>query len=82
MGVAPEKVAKILPLVSQQVKEAAGFELDDLEILGYSLKCKVPVLFLHATGDDFVVPENSKLNFDSWGGKIKQYKTFDGDHES
>jgi hypothetical protein len=36
MGVAPEKVEKILPLVSQQVKEAAGFELDDLEISTYA----------------------------------------------
>ena len=29
-----------------------------------------------------MVPENSKVNFDSWGGKVKEYKTFDGDHIS
>lgn len=39
-------------------------------------------MFLHATGDDFIVPENSKVNFDSWGGKIKEFKLFDGDHTS
>jgi PhoPQ-activated pathogenicity-related protein len=45
-------------------------------------KCDAPAYFLHASGDEFIVPQNSKDNFDAYKGEAKVYKQCPGDHNS
>ena len=68
MGIPPEFVGMLTPMISQAVKQSAGFAIEDLEIKQHAQNCEEPALFLHAQGDNFVLPENSEINFNAYKG--------------
>ena len=47
MGIPPEFVQMLLPMVSQAIQQEAGFSIDDLDIEKAAKECEVPAFFTH-----------------------------------
>ncbi len=57
-----------LPLVRSAISDRiTGFDIKEFDICKSGVKCRAPALFLHASGDQFVLPDQSKALFDSYG---------------
>jgi hypothetical protein len=54
----------------------------DLNTEEFAKKCEAPAHFMHASGDNFVLLENSQRVHAAYKGANKALKTFDGDHNS
>lgn len=63
------------------IKKKASFDIMDLDTIQAAKCCFVPVLFGHATDDDFIHPRHSDLLHESYVGD-KNIIKFDGDHNS
>ncbi|KAJ6794148.1 Uncharacterized protein M6B38_231070 [Iris pallida] len=63
------------------IKKKANFDIMDLDTIQVAKCCFVPVLFGHATDDDFIRPHHSDRIYDSCVGD-KNIIKFDGDHNS
>ncbi|GFQ01278.1 hypothetical protein PHJA_002271700 [Phtheirospermum japonicum] len=63
------------------IQKKAKFDIMDLNAIKVAKSCFVPVLFGHATDDDFIQPHHSDRIFDAYVGD-KNIIKFDGDHNS
>ncbi|KAG9457439.1 hypothetical protein H6P81_001947 [Aristolochia fimbriata] len=63
------------------IQKKAKFDIMDLNAIQVASSCFVPVLFGHATDDDFIQPHHSDRIFDAYVGD-KNIIKFDGDHNS
>ncbi|KAL3634563.1 hypothetical protein CASFOL_021617 [Castilleja foliolosa] len=63
------------------IQKKAKFDITDLNTIKVAKSCFVPVLFGHATDDDFIQPHHSDRIFDAYIGD-KNIIKFDGDHNS
>lgn len=62
--------------------QKAGFAIADLNVEEAAKKCEAPAFFLHASGDDFIVPDNSVTNHAAYKGTNKTIELCDGDHNT
>ncbi|CAA0824988.1 alpha/beta-Hydrolases superfamily protein [Striga hermonthica] len=63
------------------IQKKAKFDITDLNAIKVAKSCFVPVLFGHATDDDFIQPHHSDRIFDAYVGD-KNIIKFEGDHNS
>lgn len=63
------------------IRKKANFDIMDLDTIQVAKCCFVPVLFGHATDDDFIHPHHSDRIYESYVGD-KNIIKFDGDHNS
>jgi fermentation-respiration switch protein FrsA (DUF1100 family) len=49
-------------------KKLAGYGTDECNASREVANTSLPILFIHGLDDDFVLPENSKINYDSYNG--------------
>ena len=82
LGFAPNFKEMFGAMVDKQLYDKVGFHVADLAPEEAAKKCKAPAYFLHAKGDEFVKPDNSRRNFAAYGGALKILKMCDGDHNS
>ena len=59
MGIPPEFVAMLEPMIAMALQQQVGLTVEDLNTEEFAKKCEAPAHFMHAEGDDFVVLENS-----------------------
>lgn len=82
MGIPPEFVEMLKPMIEQALQMQVGLTVADLNTEEKAKGCEAPAHFMHATGDNFVVLENTQKVFAAYGGTNKTLKTFDGDHNT
>lgn len=82
MGIPPEFVEMLTPMLDMQVYNMCGFHLADLDVEAASKHCEVPAYFLHGSDDNFVVPDHSIKNHAAYKGTVKSMKQFPGDHNA
>ncbi|EXC05734.1 hypothetical protein L484_011315 [Morus notabilis] len=63
------------------IQRKAKFDITDLNTIKVAKTCFVPVLFGHATDDDFIRPHHSDRIYDAYVGD-KNIIKFEGDHNS
>ncbi|KAK4388513.1 hypothetical protein Sango_2457900 [Sesamum angolense] len=63
------------------IQKKAKFDIMDLNTIKVAKSCFVPVLFGHASDDDFIQPHHSDRIFDAYVGD-KNIIKFEGDHNS
>ncbi|KAF3457228.1 hypothetical protein FNV43_RR01885 [Rhamnella rubrinervis] len=63
------------------IQKKAKFDIVELNAIKVAKSCFVPVLFGHATDDDFIRPHHSDRIFDAYVGD-KNIIKFEGDHNS
>lgn len=82
MGIPPEFVSMLTPMMDMGIFQAAGFHLKDLDVEAAAKECEVPVYFLHGADDGFVVPAHSQKNHAAYKGSKKQIVLVPGDHNA
>ena len=82
MGVPPEFVQMLFPMIESAVEEKANFKISELNAEPAAKECVVPAFFLHASGDDFIIPDHSVKNHAAYGGSNKVIKYCEGDHNT
>jgi len=82
MGIPPEFVQMLIPMIDGAVHQQAGFHINDLDAESAAKECEVPAYFFHGAHDNFVVPEHSEKNFAAYKGTKKSYRTVTGDHNA
>ena len=80
-GFKPEVLDALLPHIDKGIYDKVGFHIKDLNPEEFAKSCKAPALFLHGRDDVFIIPENTKRNFDAYAGP-KDVEIFAGDHNS
>ncbi|KAL5541706.1 hypothetical protein UlMin_009416 [Ulmus minor] len=63
------------------IQKKAKFDISELNTIKVAKSCFVPVLFGHATDDDFIRPHHSDRIYEAYVGD-KNIIKFDGDHNS
>ncbi|OQR96784.1 hypothetical protein ACHHYP_13624 [Achlya hypogyna] len=71
-----------MALLRSSVKKKAAYEPTAVAPHAAIEMCTLPVLFVHATDDDFVEPHHSEANFNACGSAVKHYVTIAGTHET
>ena len=82
MGIPPEFVQMLSPMIDGAVHQKVGFHLSDLDAEEAAKSCEVPAYFFHGADDNFVVPLHSEKNYGSYKGTKKSFKKFAGDHNA
>eukprot|EP00356_Strombidium_inclinatum_P002337 CAMPEP_0170480582 /NCGR_PEP_ID=MMETSP0208-20121228/1368_1 /TAXON_ID=197538 /ORGANISM="Strombidium inclinatum, Strain S3" /LENGTH=284 /DNA_ID=CAMNT_0010753155 /DNA_START=9 /DNA_END=859 /DNA_ORIENTATION=+ len=82
MGIPPEFVEMLKPQLEMAIQQQAGFKLADLQTGPAAAQCEVPVMFVHGSDDEFIVPAHSEKNMAAYGGPTKSMKTCAGDHNA
>ncbi|BCB04621.1 alpha/beta hydrolase [Bacillus sp. KH172YL63] len=70
----------LLPLVNRVLKLREGYSLKDLSPISVVHHIKKPVLFIHSTDDDFILPRMTRELFDKKQGPKELYLDFKGAH--
>lgn len=70
-----------IQIMRRSIQKKAKFDITDLNTIKVAKTCFVPVLFGHATDDDFIRPHHSDRIYDAYVGD-KNIIKFDGDHNS
>jgi len=82
MGIPPDFVHMLVPMIDGAVHQKAGFHLNDLDTESCAKECEVPAYFFHGQHDNFVVPEHSEKNYNAYKGTKKSFKKVMGDHNA
>ena len=82
MGIPPEFVEMLTPMITMALQQQVGLTTADLDTESFAKKCEATAHFMHASGDNFVVPENTEKVHNAWAGATKTLKKFDGDHNT
>jgi dienelactone hydrolase len=82
MGIPPEFVGMLQPMIEMNLQQQVGMAVEDLNTEERAKLCEAPALFMHAEGDNFVVLENSQKVHAAYKGANKSLKTFAGDHNT
>ncbi|KAI4369604.1 hypothetical protein MLD38_018029 [Melastoma candidum] len=78
----PKFTVKIaIQYMRRAIQKKAKFDIVDLNAIKVAQSCFVPVLFGHATDDDFIRPHHSDRIFEAYMGDKNMIK-FEGDHNS
>ena len=56
--------------------------MTNMDVEPWAKQCQVPAFFLHASGDNFIVPSHSEKNHAAYGGANKTIKMCPGDHNT
>ncbi|TMU88316.1 alpha/beta hydrolase [Bacillus sp. BHET2] len=81
MGIEVKMPARLLlPLVSGTLKLRQGYTLKDLSPISVVQNIQKPVLFIHSTNDDFILPQMTKDLFDKKQGPKELFLDFQGTH--
>lgn len=59
MGIPPEFVAMLQPMIEMNLQQQVGMTIESLDTEAKAKSCEAPAHFMHAEGDNFVVLENS-----------------------
>eukprot|EP01005_Ploeotia_sp_CARIB1_P002048 NODE_95_length_1639_cov_459.678571_g93_i0.p1 GENE.NODE_95_length_1639_cov_459.678571_g93_i0~~NODE_95_length_1639_cov_459.678571_g93_i0.p1 ORF type:complete len:460 (-),score=106.22 NODE_95_length_1639_cov_459.678571_g93_i0:185-1564(-) len=79
----PKALTKVaLRFVRQTVLNKAQFDIRDLDTVPSAANCTVPIVFAHATEDDFVPIQHSETVHERYKGEDKTFIRFEGDHNS
>ncbi|GER32349.1 alpha/beta-Hydrolases superfamily protein, partial [Striga asiatica] len=70
-----------IQFMRRAIQKKVKFDITDLNAIKVAKSCFVPVLFGHATDDDFIQPHHSDRIFDAYVGD-KNIIKFEGDHNS
>ena len=70
-----------LMFIRKSIKSRAKFNIDDLKPIDHVDKSFIPAMFVHAEGDEFILPHHSKKLFDKYAGD-KEYRLVKGNHNS
>lgn len=69
----------ILKLVEKTIKEKAGFEFKDLDLINCAQKSYIPCIFITSKEDNFVKPYHVETLYKIYGGR-KKILYVEGDH--
>jgi fermentation-respiration switch protein FrsA (DUF1100 family) len=70
----------LYPFVKLGARIFGGFDLEENPPIQALAKCKIPVMFIHGTDDDFVPAEMSQKNYDACLGKKDIFKVEGAGH--
>jgi uncharacterized protein len=70
----------LLPLVGGTLKLRQGYTLKDLSPISVVQNIRKPVLFIHSTNDDFILPQMTKDLFEKKQGPKELFLDFRGTH--
>ena len=59
MGIPPEFVAMLQPMIEMNLQQQVGMTIESLDTEAKAKNCEAPAHFMHAEGDSFVVLENT-----------------------
>lgn len=65
-----------IDMINLWCKMIAKFSLKEISTILAIKNTKIPILFIHGLDDDFVLPENSRINYSEYGGK-KEIQLFE-----
>lgn len=70
-----------ISLVRKTIKKKAGFNIDELKPIDYVANSFIPVSFIAAKDDTFILPAHAQKLFEKYAGE-KTLKIVEGDHNS
>lgn len=74
-------LSSVMYFIKKTIKKKAGFNLEDLNPLEHVDKSFIPVQFIAASGDTFILPHHTEKLHSLYAGE-KVLKIVDGDHNS
>ena len=74
-------LAGAMSLVKKTIKKKAGFNIEDLKPIDYVEQSFIPVSFIAAKDDTFILPAHTQKLFEKYSGE-KTLKIVEGDHNS
>lgn len=74
-------LSSVMYFIKKTIKKKGGFNLEDLNPLDHVNKSFIPVQFIAASGDTFILPHHTQKLHDNYAGE-KVLKIVEGDHNS